>query len=193
MGGSQALPPAAGAAGAATAPWEGNPHLKNWNNRESEVKLRQNAFPRYTPAYVSSLLTECGKEAEKLHGHSEIGAAPCATPFFRGCDSPGPAGHQLIQYWKFCSLLKAVRNSEQLKDEPHFQLLLSQVFFALICKSLRKTGLCFTLWAVDLKCASFIILYLKMQTVLHSFTVIFRISGLELRGSTATMKGLLVL
>lgn len=46
---------------------------------------------------------------------------------------------------------------------------------------------------MHLKRAYFITLYLKMKTVPHSFPVVFRISGVELRGSTAAMKGLLVL
>lgn len=73
-----------------------------------------------------------------FHGHSEIGSAPCATPFFRSHDSPGSAGHQLIQYWKFCSLLRAVRNSEQLKGEPHFQLFLSHVIFCTPLQEFKK-------------------------------------------------------
>lgn len=117
---------------------------KTQMKQEFEVKLRQNALPKYSPTHIGSLLTVCGKEEEELHGHNEIGSAPCAIPFFRSHDSPGSTGHQLIQCWKFCSLLKAVRNSEQLKDEPHFQLLSSQVIF---CTPLHefKTVLCSTL------------------------------------------------
>lgn len=60
------------------------------------------------------------------------------------------------------SLLKAVRNSEQQEDEPHFQLFLSQVMFCTLLQQFQKDrGLCFMLQAMDLKFTYFIIFYLK--------------------------------
>lgn len=172
--------------------WEGNLHWKT-KIKEFEGKRRQNAFPKYTPTCISSLLTVCGKGARNSMGTMKLDLPPVQLLFLGAVIHLVPLVISLSTTGSFVAYSKQWETQSSWKMNHISSYSYPKLFFALLCKSLRKTGLCFTLRAMDLKRVYFIILYLKMQTVLHSSAVNFRISGLEVRGSTVAMKSLLFL
>lgn len=93
---------------------------------------------------------------------------------------------------KLLSFLKALRNSEQQENEPHFQLFLSQVIFCTLLQEFQKgrpllyvtSNWLKMYWFYDFlseKCKQYCILS-------QCLSVTFRTSGLELKGNTAATR-----